>query len=244
VSVTHGNAVVCVGGSDSKRHYSDAFRIEWIDGKIVTTTLPPLPMTIANACGALVGNVLYIGGGQEKPDSTETLKTLYCMDLAVKEPKWEELEACPGGGRMLSVAASFDGAFWMVGGVDLVAGKDGKAERRYLKDAYRYDPAKGWTRIADLPRFVTAAPSPAPNDATGFDILGGDDASQLSVAPNDHKGFSKTILRYDAKTEKWIEAGEVTASRVTVPCVRWEKLWVIPSGEAKPGVRSPEVWAK
>lgn len=28
VSVTHRNSVVCVGGSDSKRHYSDVFRIE------------------------------------------------------------------------------------------------------------------------------------------------------------------------------------------------------------------------
>lgn len=190
-----------------------------------------------------MGDALCVGGGQEKPDSKETLKALYRMDLAAKEPKWEEFEACPGG-RMLAVAASFDGAFWMIGGVDLSTGKDGKADRRYLKDAYRYDLAKGWKRVADLPRFVTAAPSPAPSDASGFDILGGDDASQLNAAPNDHMGFPKTILRFDAKSEMWIDAGEVAASRVTVPCVRWENQWVIPSGEAKPGVRSPEVWIK
>ena len=36
----------------------------------------------------------------------------------------------------------------MVGGVDLFVGKGEQVERRYLKDAYRYDPDKGWKRIA------------------------------------------------------------------------------------------------
>ena len=41
----------------------------------------------------------------------------------------------------------------------LVTGKDGTIRRRYLTDGYRYDPAAGWKRIADLPRPVVAAPS-------------------------------------------------------------------------------------
>jgi hypothetical protein len=28
-----------------------------------------------------------------------------------------------------------------------------------------------------------------------------------------------------------------------VPLVRWRGAWVIPGGEMRPGVRSPEVWA-
>lgn len=243
VSVTHGNGVVCVGGSDAERHYPDAFRLEWKGGKLTTTALPALPTPLANACGALVGDVLYVAGGQEKPDATSTTKAVYRLDLSVARPKWEEVEACPGGGRMLAVAAGFDGSFWVVGGVDLVAGKDGKAERRYLTDAYRYTPGKGWKRVADVPRPVAAAPSPAPADAAGFYLLGGDDGTQVGVAPDKHRGFGKTVLRYDTSTDKWVEAGEVAAPRVTVPCVRWGKEWVIPSGEVRPGVRSPEVSA-
>jgi len=60
--------------------------------------------------------------------------------------------------RMLAVAAGFEGAFWLVGGVDLFVGKDEKVERRYLKDAYCYEPEHGWKRIADLPHSVVAAP--------------------------------------------------------------------------------------
>ncbi len=242
VCVTHGTKVVCVGGSDAEQHHADAFQLEWKGGKLFTTKLPSLPNPLANACGALVGDTLFVAGGQETPDATKTLKTAWRIDLTAREPKWQEIAPCPGGGRMLAVAAGFDRAFWMVGGVDLVVGSGDKVERHYLKDAYRYDPDKGWKRVADLPHAVTAAPSPAPIDATGFYILGGDDGTQVGVAPDKHRGFGKTILRHDSKTEKWVEAGQLTAPRVTLPCVLWGELWVVASGEVRPGVRSPQVW--
>lgn len=239
VSVTHGTGVVCVGGGDAERHYSTAFRLDWKVGKLITTDLPPLPKPLANGCGALVGDTLYVAGGQAKLEDPVLSKVTYRIDLAAAEPKWVETEACPGGGRMLAVAAGFDGAFWLVGGVDLVAGASGKAERKYLKDAYRYDPGKGWKRIADLPRPVAAAPSPAATDATGYFVLGGDDGTQVGVAPDKHRGFTKTVLHYHPKDDKWVEAGEVAAPRVTVPCVPWGTTWVVPGGEVRPGIRSP-----
>ncbi len=243
VSVTHNGGVVCVGGSDAEQHHADAFRLDWADGKLVTTKLPPLPMTLANGCGALVGDTLYVAGGQEKPDSTTTSKAAWRLDLSAREPRWERLTDCPGSGRMLAVAAGFDDSFWLIGGVDLVASASGKVERRYLTDAHRYTPGKGWQRVADLPRPVTAAPSPAPADASGLYLLGGDDGSQVGVAPDQHRGFSRQILRFDPQTAKWIDAGELAAPRVTVPVTQWGQSWVVSSGEARPGVRSPDVWA-
>ena len=237
VCVTHGPGVVCVGGSDADRHHADAFRLEWTGGKLVAAALPPLPRPVANAAAALLGETLYVGGGQAKPDAAPAA-TVWQIDLSAREPTWSEIEPCPGPGRMLAVAAGFDNAFWLVGGVDLAAGK-----RRYLADAYRYDPGKGWTRVTDLPRPTAAAPTPAPADATGFFILGGDDGSQVGTAPDRHPGFGGKVLRYDRASGKWTEAGTVSAARVTVPCVRWDRMWVVPSGEVRPGVRSPDVWA-
>ena len=241
VSVTHRDGVICVGGSDADKHFADAFRLEWNEGKLKCTSLPALPKPVANACGALVGDVLYLAGGQEKPDSTSTFKAVWSIDLAAKEPKWKPVEAWPGSGRMLAMAAGFDGQFWLVGGVDLVE-KDGKAERRYLKDAYRYDPKSGWKRIADLPTPLAAATSPAPFDKSGVHILGGDDGLQAGVAPDRHRGFRKTILRYMASHDRWAEAGEFPAASVTVPCVRWGETWIVSSGEIRPGIRTPAVW--
>ena len=30
---------------------------------------------------------------------------------------------------------------------------------------------------------------------------------------------------------------------MSVPCVRWSMSWVVPSGEVRPDVRSPEAWS-
>lgn len=243
VSVTHGGGVVCVGGSDAGRHYADAFRLDWKIDKLVTTKLPPLPRPLANCCGAIVGDKLYVAGGQEKPDSTTTSNAAWRLDLSAREPKWETLEDCPGSGRMLAVAAGYIDSFWLIGGVDLVAGQGMKVERRYLADVYRYTPNKGWERVENLPHPVAAAPSPAPTVHKGILILGGDDGSQVGVAPAGHRGFGNQILRYDITSAKWVEAGKLPAPRVTVPLTNWNGAWVVPSGEMRPGIRSPEVWA-
>jgi N-acetylneuraminic acid mutarotase len=244
VSVTYRGAVIFVGGSDIERHYSDAFRIEKQGDNFVTTPLPSLPKPIANMCGALVGDRLLIAGGQETPGATSALATLFELDLAADKPAWRELKPHPADGRILAVAASIGDDFYFIGGASLSAGKDGKAERRYLKDAWRFR-AGAWERLPDLPHAVVAAPSPAPVDARGgILILGGDDGSQVGVTPpQGHKGFAKSILRFDVATSTWQEAGETPAPRVTAPCARWNDAWVIPSGEALPGIRSPQVWS-
>jgi len=245
VSVTHREGVICVGGSDSERHHAEAFRLEWVDGRVVISTLPPLPGPVANACGAMVGDSLYVAGGLDSPDATETLKTAYRIDLAAERPAWREIEPWAGSGRMLAVAASMDGMFWLAGGADLVVGPGGKVERRHMKDAFRYDPDRGWKRLGDLPRPVVGAPSPAPVDGSGFFLLGGDDGSKVGFSPpGRHPGFAREIVRLDRKAETWAELGALPFSpRVTVPLVRWGDAWVIPGGEVRPGVRSPEVWS-
>lgn len=243
VSVSCGRGVVCVGGGDSNGNSAEAFRLDWREGKLLTTRLPAMPRPIANACDAMVGNHLHIAGGQERPDSKGTLRLAWKIDLSAAEPTWAEVEPWPGTARMLAVAAVSDGAFWIAGGVDLVVGDDGQAVRKYFRDAYRYDAGRGWTRLADLPAPVTAAPSPAPADDEGFAILGGDDGEQVGIAPGEHRGFRNEILRYDLATKGWRPAGTLAAPRVTTPCVRWGTSWVVPCGEVRPGVRSPEVWS-
>ena len=37
--------------------------------------------------------------------------------------------------------------------------------------------------------------------------------------------------------------GEVPTTQVTVPAVAWRGRHVIPNGEIRPGVRTPEVWS-
>ncbi|MFM8335687.1 MAG: galactose oxidase [Opitutaceae bacterium] len=245
VSITTPDGVLCLGGSDVQRHHAGAFFLGWESGKVTTRPFPSLPRPIANACGALLGTTVYVAGGIATPDATDALSTFWAIDLSAARPAWREMPAWPGPGRMLAVAAVADGAFFLVSGTSLAADAQGKPARTYLKDAYRYDPARGWRQIADIPLPAVAAPTPAPrHGARGFAVLGGDDASRLNVTPlSAHPGFPGESWVYDPAADQWRNAGRMPAAPVTVPVVEWEGRHVIPSGEIRPGVRTPAVWS-
>jgi len=247
VCLSDDDGVLCFGGSDATRHYAESFRLQWKQGKLRTKALPPLPAPCANACGALVGHMVYIAGGIETPASTEALHAFWALDLAATEPIWHILEPWPGPARMLAVAGAHDGSFYLFSGAALSAGPDGKPVREFLRDAYRFTPGSGWKRLADLPRATVAAASPAPAivSAEGeaqFLILSGDDGLNVTFQPLEkHPGFPRNSLLYAPAQDRWslFEFGNV--SRATVPAVAWRGFIVIPSGEVRPRVRTPEV---
>ncbi|TLD68832.1 galactose oxidase [Phragmitibacter flavus] len=244
VSISTPRGIVCIGGSDDQQHFRDVFLLQWLDGKLLTQPLPSLPQTCANACGAAIGNTLFVAGGQTTPASTSALHTFWSLDLTSPNPTWQTLEPWPGPARILATAAAHEGFFYLFSGADLTPGPDGKAQRTWLNDAYRYHPDQGWKKLSALPRPAVAAPSPAPLlNPTSIAVLGGDDGAQLHVAPTAHQGFPKTPLVYDIPTNLWREAPALPFSLVTTTVVTWQNLFVIPGGEAKPGIRSTEVWS-
>lgn len=245
VSVTTPEGVLCIGGSDERQHVRDVFLLTWRRGQLNYRELPPLPAPLANSCGALLGQTVYVAGGTDSPDATNALRNFWSLDLRERSAQWQQLEPWPGPARMLSVAAALGDSFYVVGGTDLATDANGRPVRTYLRDAYRFTLGAGWRRVADMPNPVVAAPTPAPVvSPTQFLVIGGDDGSLANFEPrSQHPGFPKRVLGYDTESDAWSVMGEAPASRATLPTVNWQGMFVIPSGEAKPGVRSPEVWA-
>jgi SSS family transporter len=256
VSLTTDEEVLCLGGGDAREHYADAFALRWVNGEVSFSSLPPLPRPAAFACGALLGRTVYVAGGQETPNATNALKTFWALDLNQAPPlrRWQELEPWPGPARILAVAGVQDGSFFLVSGADLVPDPaTGQPQRIYLSDAYRYTPRKGWRAIAPVPRPVVAAPSPAaPFGQSHLVIFGGDDGSYgadpsrspaggTGSALADHPGFSRAVLAYHTITDTWRVIGQTPAPRVTTPLVPWAGGFAVPSGEVRPGVRSPQI---
>lgn len=243
VSVTTPDGVLCAGGSDSREHSRDVFLLCWRKDGVELEALPPLPHPLANACGARLGTTVYLAGGIATPNATNALRNFWALDLAANPRAWRALESWPGPARMFAVAGVGDGSFFLFSGAELSSDATGRPVRRYLDDAYRFSPAKGWKRIADLPRPAGAAPSPAITRRHQLLIVSGDDGKLVNFEPKSaHPGFPKSVLAYDLKTDSWIRLGESPVSRATVPEVEWQGCSIIPSGETRPGVRTPEVW--
>jgi N-acetylneuraminic acid mutarotase len=244
VSITTARGVVCIGGSDAKRHYADCFLLGYENGQLKTSPLKSLPRPCANFCGAMLGQTIYVAGGIEKPDDTTAMKSFWSLDWTRPDAGWTERQPWPGPERLLATAGTQGDSFYLFGGAGLERGADGKALRRFLHDAYCYTPLRGWRRIADLPRAAVAAPTPAPQvGMSHLLVLGGDDGAQAASPMNEHRGFSRDLLRYDTSTDAWSRGGEVPFSLVTTPTVRWQNRVIVPGGEARPGIRSTEVWS-
>ncbi len=243
VAVSHKRGLVCFGGSVVNHHHGSAIVLRWKNGRLETELLLGMPEPRANLCGALVGNTAYLCGGTATPDATNAVGTLFAMNLSFKRPGWRRLEPLPAAGRILATAGAHEGSFYVFGGAALHPGPDGKPVREWLRDAWRYTPGKGWKRLADLPHAAVAAPSPAPVINGRLVVIGGDDGSQVNSPPAEHKGFRHDVLAYDPKTDRWESMGDAPFAHVTTTAVAWKQRIVIPSGEVKPGIRSPEVWA-
>ena len=245
VSLTTPEGIICIGGGDAKRHFTDVFRLSW-DGKAIHfQTLPSLPRPCAFMCGALAARTVYVAGGIDKPDAVECMNTFWSLDLSDPKAGWRELDPPPGSpARMLSVAGSADGSFYRFSGARLFPGPDGKPVRGYMRDAWRFTPGKGWHRLKDLPRACVAAPSPAPVSPGGrLLVVSGDDGLNVHFKPETaHPGFPKDLLAYDPVADTWSLIGPCPFSRGTVPTAFWHDRWIIPNGEARPGYRSNEVW--
>ena len=63
VTISTQKGLICVGGTTADGSISDVFLLSLQEDVLVTDTLPSLPMTIDNMAGALIGDLLYIVGG-------------------------------------------------------------------------------------------------------------------------------------------------------------------------------------
>ncbi len=242
-AVSTANGMIWAGGSDSQQHYRDVYRVVFENGQLSYDPLPPLPRPAANLAATVLGDTVYLLGGQEAPNSTEALKTFWALDLSAPDPQWQELEPWPGPGRILASAASQDGAVYLFGGAELLPA-GGAATRRFLSDGYRYRPGEGWAEVAGPPNPVVAAPTVAWGP-THVLVVGGDDGSSFfrnDELGDSHPGFRREVLAYHTVTDTWTNLGATPFGHVTTHALEWQGNLVIPSGEDRPGHRSPSVW--
>ena len=138
----------------------------------------------------------------------------------------------------------------------------------FLADGYALDTGSmSWRRIADLPHGLSAAPSTAVQvGATHLAVLGGVPVGflkeQVAARPEingqgtAHPGFPADVLVYDTLTDTWASGGVMAKqvgpdhesnpagslwAPVTTPVVTWKGQVILPTGEVKPGIRSPQV---
>lgn len=161
-----------------------------------------------------------------KPGATEALKTFWALDLDSPHKGWRE-PPWPGPAREQAVVATVGDTFYLISGDELEAGPLGKPVLKYLRDAYAYTPARGWRRLADLPRATETALSPAPVTPGGrLLVISGDDGTRVHLDGPDHPGFPRDIFAYDTAADRWEIVGEAPVLIANVPSATWRGNWI------------------
>ncbi|MEL6898807.1 MAG: sodium:solute symporter, partial [Planctomycetota bacterium] len=249
------DGIVCIGGNDASATFADVFLLRW-DPKtesITTTKYPRLPKPCAFSAATIIGDVIYLAGGQSGQSLESAMTNFWSLDLSKKssvdEFLWKELPPWPGPSRALNLTVSqhngYNDCVYVISGRRQVGDANDPASFEFLKDVWEYNPAKhAWRRRADTPRCVMAGTGIRHGQSHLF-VLGGATEErffQTNELRDEHPGFIKQSLAYHTITDTWVEAGPTPANQVTTIAVQWDDGIIVPTGEVRPRVRSPSVF--
>jgi hypothetical protein len=243
VSVPGG--VLVAGGDNATKVFQDAFMMRWDGREVRITPLPSLPEPTTSPVGELLDGSVYLAGGYNAETPRSSRSDFWRLDLEGTGRGWQSLPSWSGPSRGQAAMAALDGAIYLISGLEMEPGADGKPRTAYLSDAYRYRPGGKWERLPDLPWSALAAPSPAPVSASPARVfvLGGVDGRQAGLLPGDTL-LPDDILYFDVAQHRWKLWPEAwPVSVVTVPALRRGEEWIIASGENKSRGRTTHVWS-
>ncbi|HEX6847794.1 MAG TPA: hypothetical protein VF144_12495 [Chitinophagaceae bacterium] len=263
-STEHG--VVCIGGENEHGLSKDVVLLQWIPGarKVSIKSLPPLPIAITNASVVANGRNIYAAGGETANGVSDKL---FSLDLHKSTAGWKELPPVP---KPLSHAVMVLQSNGLSENIYLVGGrrKTLKGISEFYNSVFEYDINKNeWKEKAALPYALAAGTGIAVQE-NGILVFGGDKGEtfrkteelvtlinsekddkkkkDLTLQKNrlqaTHPGFSNEVLIYNTKQDEWKVFGKIPFPvAATTTAVKWNNVVIIPSGELKAGVRTPDI---
>lgn len=136
--------------------------------------------------------------------------------------KWEVISN--GKDQKFKVMA---GTAFSVGGSSIIftSGSDGKLAKKEIRLKKRVEKLEGQLKKGeDVSQMLELA------------------KSELLNHLNDHPGFGKKIFGFNTISKEFFEVGEVpNTGQVTTTAVAWGEDIVVPTGEVRPGVRTPRI---
>jgi N-acetylneuraminic acid mutarotase len=236
--------LVIIGGQTAAGFSSRVWLLRAHGKEIAVEPATELPTPLANASAVSLNGRVYVAGGQSDPAGASALNRMWSIalaDLVANGGQWREEPSLPASARFFPQMAACGDRIYLAGGTSL----EGKPPARlFLRDAWTFAPGKGWKAVALLPRAAQAGIGLC--EGGSFYILGGNDGSlsgrEASLGDN-HPGFHRGILRYDASRNTWDATGQLPGSFVTTSAARWNNEWVVTGGEDRPGHRTARVIA-
>lgn len=271
VAVPVPGGFIYIGGHNSRGPQAAVDRYFLAKGSLpVVESLPSLPRPIDNMAGVIRGSRIFIAGGIE---AGEPSNSLYAFDLTKPEKGWELLSVFPGPPRVQPVltASQHNGKLqlYLFGGF---AGAGAHRPASVSPDGLRYDvDANRWTSLLPPtgrngnPVSLGGATAVQWNDSLVLcsggvhqsvflkalqreDRFKGVEALSLRRKYLSHDPewyqFNRKLLMYNTKRDSWTELfADARLARAGAAAARLGNQLLVYQGETKPGIRSVESYA-
>ncbi len=226
--------------------------------------LPNLPFAVTNAMAVSVDNKIYLAGG-ETADSISS--QFIFLDLDNETAGWQQLTALPKPVSNAVLVAKSNGneqVIYLIGGRK----KNPGSTSDLYASVFAYNvKTKSWQNKKPLP-YALSAGTGISSDKNSILLFSGDrgiaynKTEQYIAAINsetdgnkkqdlinkknqlqeNHPGFSKDVLLYNSETDEWTSLDPMPFDApVTTTAIRWKNYVIIPSGEIKAGIRTPQI---
>lgn len=260
--------ILSLGGETPQGPVSSVLLFSVNQGKVIQISLPSLPEATTSTGAALIGTTVFVAGGMTSKGATSSF---YSFNLQNKTNGWSVLPELPfalshtvvvsqsdgeedciyviGGRKRTGEVSTFYSAVWKykpsvqkwISEGDILS--DGKAlglsagtgiavgsEHILL---FGGDPGIFFNRTERLNNDIEKA-------------TGEEEKQRLWKEKDEmlsnHPGFSKDILSFNTRSKKWEKIGTSTNELpVTTNAFQYDGKIILPLGEVRPGVRTPNV---
>ena len=258
---------ILYAGGESEKGMSDKVLLMMWDNKteeVLFKKLPALPFPVSNAAVILIGNTVYLAGGET---AINTSSQLLSLDLNNTIAGWKKLTDMPQPISHTVMTAAINKAgdkIYLCGGRK----KNSNGVSTLYNNVFVYDiTANRWEEQQAMPYALSAGTGIMIN-ADNIILFGGDNGTtfhkvetliaainteqdetkkqdlilQKNKLQSEHPGFSKEVLLYNIQNDKWEIIGNIPFDTpVTTSAVTLKSRIIIPSGEIRAGVRSPKI---
>lgn len=259
--------IVYAGGENNHGLSNKVLMIKWDDltNKINFTNLPPLPFSVVNAGITSIENSIYIAGGELTDGVSDVFLTLDLDDISKGWQKMPKLPYQVSHPVMLSLSNGISNCIYLIGGRKRNCGD----LSTLYSSVFQFDlKTNVWIQKASLPCSLSAGTGVVALDGKLILLFGGDkgetfhkaesliaslsketdplkrDALNLEkiIIQTNHPGFSRTVLEYNTQKNTFLTIDSMQFDApVTTTAVVWGDLIVLPSGEIKAGIRTPNI---
>ena len=262
---TTSKGIIVIGGENENGLLADALSLQMnLPGTaVIIEKLPAIPIATSNAAAVSIADNVYLIGGET---SEGTTAACWKLDLSQPQLGWKSISSLPfplSFSSAVVVGKANSTSIAVLGGRSKVAGQISDFSSR----VFLYSPdTDRWNQAPSLPYAISAGTALS-WERENILLLGGDRGTtfsqveqkiiEIAKAPendreeliqqknqllSDHPGFSKDVLIYNPTNGKTRVLGQIPFPvPVTTTAIWMDSSLVIPSGEVRAGVRTPNI---